>query len=119
MDRPPVLVLLAIALITALAVRQYLQKRRQEMLNDASPVRSVLVEVTVKREFPAPNRRSRQREVIAAEEMRYEVYFRPLQGGSELKLRLTAPEYHRIDKGAHGTLSVQGMRFISFKSLSQ
>ncbi|RAP70071.1 hypothetical protein ACZ87_03133 [Candidatus Erwinia dacicola] len=36
---------------------------------------SMIVEVKTKREFPVPNRRSRQRENIPVEDMPYEAWF--------------------------------------------
>ena len=66
-----------------------------------------------KREFPAPNRRSRQREHIPLEEMRYEAWFHPLNGAGDFKLELTAGDYHQMDKGDKGELKVKGTRFIS------
>ncbi|MFV8765892.1 DUF2500 family protein, partial [Yersinia enterocolitica] len=84
------------------------------------PVRSLQVEVIDKREVLAPNRRSRQREEIVAEEKRYEVYFQPLLNGievkksNEIKIVLPQQEYNRIEQGAKGTLRLQGTRYISF-----
>lgn len=114
MSKPPLFFVAVIALIAVLATRQYLNKRRQDADNDRQPVRTLQVEVSAKREFPSPNRRSRQRENIVVEDMRYEVYFRPLTGGSEIKIPLPQQQYNQIDKGEKGTLSLQGTRFISF-----
>lgn len=114
MSKPPLFFIAVVVLIAVLATRQYLNKRREDAENDRSPVRSLQVEVSAKREFPVPNRRSRQRENIVAEDMRYEVYFRPLLGGSEIKMPLSQQQYQQIDKGTQGTLSLQGTRFISF-----
>ena len=36
------------------ATRQFIKQRREAAVNDASPVRSMSVEVKTKREFPAP-----------------------------------------------------------------
>ncbi|WP_016596341.1 DUF2500 domain-containing protein, partial [Yersinia pestis] len=112
--------------------RQYWQKKQQDAENDRAPVRSVQVEVVDKREVLAPNRRSRQREEIVAEEKRYEVYFRPLssgieiknslglsggneiKSGSEIKMVLPQQEYNRIEQGAQGILRLQGTRYIGF-----
>lgn len=114
MSKPPLIFLLIVVLIVVLATRHYFAKRRQDAANDVSPLRTVQVKVTTKREFPTSNRRSRQREVIPVEDMRYEVYFQPLSGGNEIKLRLTQDDYHHIDKGVKGALRLQGTRFISF-----
>lgn len=110
----PLIFFIVLAVIVLLASRQFIKQRREEALNDASPVRTLQVEVKAKREFPAPNRRSRQREVIPVEEMRYEAWFQPLSGAGEIKLTLKAVDYHAIDKGARGELAVKGTRFIAF-----
>ncbi|HDY4893302.1 DUF2500 domain-containing protein [Yersinia enterocolitica] len=120
MNKPPLLFIAVVVLIMVLATRQYWQKKRQDAENDRSPVRSLQVEVIDKREVLAPNRRSRQREEIVAEEKRYEVYFQPLLSGievkksNEIKMVLPQQEYNRIEQGAKGTLRLQGTRYISF-----
>ncbi|CNK66603.1 Protein of uncharacterised function (DUF2500) [Yersinia frederiksenii] len=120
MNRPPLLFIAVVVLIAVLATRQYWQKKRQEAENDRSPVRSLQVEVINKREVLAPNRRSRQREEIVAEEKRYEVDFRPIlseiasKNNSEIKMILPLQEYNRIEQGAQGTLRLQGTRYIDF-----
>ncbi|MEQ9722808.1 DUF2500 domain-containing protein [Yersinia alsatica] len=120
MNRPPLLFIAVVVLIAVLATRQYWQKKRQEAENDRSPVRSLQVEVINKREVLAPNRRSRQREEIVAEEKRYEVDFRPVfsevvsKNGGEIKMILPLQEYNRIEQGAQGTLRLQGTRYIDF-----
>lgn len=120
MNKPPLLFIAVVVLIAVLATRQYWQKKRQNAENDRSPVRSLQVEVFDKREVLAPDRRSRQREEIVAEEKRYEVYFQPLLSGMEVKksneIKIVVPqqEYNRIEQGAKGTLRLQGTRYISF-----
>ncbi|MHA3387010.1 DUF2500 domain-containing protein [Yersinia enterocolitica] len=120
MNKPPLLFIAVVVLIVVLATRQYWQKKRQDAENDRSPVRSLQVEVIDKREVLAPNRRSRQREEIVAEEKRYEVYFQPLLSGievkksNEIKMVLPQQEYNRIEQGEKGTLRLQGTRYISF-----
>lgn len=120
MNKPPLLFIAVVILIVVLATRQYWQKKRQDAENDRSPIRSLQVEVIDKREVLAPNRRSRQREEIVAEEKRYEVYFQPLLSGievkksNEIKVVLPQQEYNRIEQGAKGTLRLQGTRYISF-----
>lgn len=120
MNKPPLLFIAVIVLIVVLATRQYWQKKRQDAENDRSPVRSLQVEVIDKREVLAPNRRSRQREEIVAEDKRYEVYFRPLfsnvvvKNNSEIKMVVLRQEYNRIEQGAQGTLRLQGTRYIDF-----
>ncbi|WP_174848145.1 DUF2500 domain-containing protein [Yersinia artesiana] len=120
MNKPPLIFIAVVVLIVVLATRQYWQKKRQDAENDRSPVRSLQVEVIDKREVLAPNRRSRQREEIVAEEKRYEVYFQPLLSGievkknNEIKIVLPLQEYNRIEQGAKGTLRLQGTRYIGF-----
>ncbi|CNF34608.1 DUF2500 domain-containing protein [Yersinia mollaretii] len=120
MSKPPLLLIAVVVLIAVLATRQYWQKKRQDAENDRSPMRSLQVEVAEKREVLTPNRRSRQREEIVAEEKRYEVYFQPLISGlevksdSKIKMILPEQEYDRIEQGAQGTLRLQGTRYIGF-----
>lgn len=114
MSKPPLIIIIVLAIIAVLATRQFIKQRRETAVNDASPVRALTVEVKTKREFPAPNRRSRQREVIAGEEMRYEALFHPLNGASDIKMQLKEGQYHQLDKGTRGELKMQGTRFISF-----
>ncbi|MBS0056207.1 DUF2500 domain-containing protein [Yersinia sp. Marseille-Q3913] len=120
MSKPPLLLIAVVVLIAVLATRQYWQKKRQDVENDRAPVRSLQVEVAEKREVLAPNRRSRQREEIVAEEKRYEVYFQPLfsgievRGDGKIKMILPQQEYNRIEQGAQGTLRLRGTRYIGF-----
>ncbi len=114
MSKPPLIFFIVLAVIAVLATHQFIKQRRETALNNASPILSLPVAVKSKREFPAPNRRSRQREVIAAEQMRYEVCFHPLNGAEEVNLRLRAGDYHQIEEGVQGELKVQGTRFVSF-----
>lgn len=119
MSKPPLIFVVIVAVIVVFAAQRFMQQRRQNAINDAAPLSTQQVEVSAKREFPAPNRRSRQREVIAGEDMRYEVYFQPIMGGSELKFVVPEKTYHQIDKGARGSLSTQGTRFVSFEPQAQ
>ncbi|ATM88231.1 DUF2500 domain-containing protein [Yersinia massiliensis] len=120
MSKPPLLLIAVVVLIAVLATRQYWQKKKQDAENDRSPVRSLQVEVAEKREVLAPNRRSRQREEIVAEEKRYEVYFQPLLSSidastdSQIKMIVPQQEFNRIEQGAKGTLRLQGTRYIGF-----
>ncbi|OON39397.1 hypothetical protein BTJ39_14040 [Izhakiella australiensis] len=114
MSKPPLFFIIVLAVIAILATRQFMKQRREVAVNDASPVRSIQVEVKTRREFPASSRRSRQREVIAGEDMRYEAWFHPLNGAGDFKLILSEKDYRQLDKGKRGTLEVQGSRFIRF-----
>lgn len=115
MSKPPLIFVIVVVVIAVLATQRYMQKRRQDEVNDASPVRTLRVEVEAKREFPAPDRRSRQREVIAGEEMRYEVSFRPLSGGDNWVFALPQKTYNAMGNGMQGELRVQGTRFVDFR----
>ncbi|MGB9095005.1 DUF2500 domain-containing protein [Erwinia sp.] len=111
-----VIFFIVLAVIAVLATRQFIKQRREVAVNDASPVRSIPAEVKAKRDFPVPNRRSRQREVIPVEERRYEAWFHPLNGAGDFKLVLKEQDYRQIDQGEKGQLKVQGTRFISFSA---
>lgn len=102
--KPSVLFLTILAVIAVLATRQFIKQRREAAVNDASPVRTLPVEIKARRETPASNRRSRQREVIPVEEMRYEAWFHPLNGVGDFRLILTQHDYEQIDEGAKGKL---------------
>ncbi|WP_336779016.1 DUF2500 domain-containing protein [Pantoea sp. USHLN256] len=114
MSKPPLIFFIVLAIIAVLATRQFIKQRRETAVNDASPVRSLSVEVKTKREFPSPNRRSRQREEIVAEDMKYEAWFHPLNGASDIKVTVNASDYHQMDKGVKGELKMKGTRFVSF-----
>ncbi|QHM77257.1 hypothetical protein C7M52_03253 [Mixta theicola] len=114
MSKPPLIFLIVLAIIAVLASRQFIKQRREAAQNEAAPLRSLLVEVKEKRAAPVTDRRSRQREAIAGEEMRYEAWFQPLNGAAEIKLKVTAAAWQQLDKGVEGELQVQGTRFISF-----
>lgn len=114
MSKPPLLFFIVLAIIAVLATRQFIKQRRETAVNDALPVQTLPVEVKSKREFPLTTRRSRQREVIAGEEMRYEAWFHPLNGAGDFKLVMNASDYHQLDKGVKGTLKVKGTRFVGF-----
>lgn len=118
MSKPPLLLLIFLAIIAVMASRQFIRQQREAAVNNASPVRSLPVVIKAKRETPAPNRRSRQREVIAGETMCYEAWFQPLNGAGDFKLTVNKNDYHQMNKGAKGELKVQGTRFISFTPVS-
>ena len=114
MSKPPLFFVAVIALIAVLATHRYFNQRRAEAENDRAPVRSLQVKVSDKREFPVATTRSRQREQMVNEPMHYEVVFSPLRGGEDIRLRLKQWQYNPIEKGAQGTLSMQGTRYVSF-----
>lgn len=115
MNKPAVIILLVVVVIALFATRQYLHQRRENADNDAAPPRDIAVEVTTKRDWLSPNRRSRQREHIPAEDRKYEAYFKPVNGGAELRLKLEQKDYDDLAKGQQGILSVKGTRFMAFK----
>ncbi|QNK32286.1 DUF2500 domain-containing protein [Serratia sp. JUb9] len=114
MSKPPLIFIAVVALIAVLATQRYFSQRKQEAANDREPVRATQVVVSDKRAFAASTNRSRQREHIVNEAMRYEVTFQPQRGGENIVVRLKQPQYDLITPGAHGTLKMQGTRFISF-----
>jgi len=115
MNTPPLIILLVVVAIAIFAIRQYFHQRRENANNDAAPQRDVMVEVTAKRDWLSPNRRSRQRKKIPVEERKYEAYFKPLNGGAQIKLTLEPQAYDQLAKGQQGVLSVKGKRFIAFR----
>jgi hypothetical protein len=114
MSKPPLFFIAVIALIAVLATQRYFNQRRSEAENDRAPVRSLQVRVSEKREFPVAKTRAPQRETMVNEPMYYEVVFSPLDGGEDIRLRLKQWQYNPIEKGAQGTLSMQGTRYLSF-----
>jgi len=113
--RPPLLFFITLAVIAVLATRQFIKQRQEVAVNDALPVRSMPVEVKDKREISTSMLRSRQRETIPVEEMRFEAWFHPLNDAGDFKLVLKAEDYQQLERGQKGELRVQGTRFISFR----
>ncbi|EBX6015800.1 DUF2500 domain-containing protein [Salmonella enterica subsp. enterica serovar Portland] len=117
MSKPPLFFIIIIALIVVAASFRFVQQRREKAANEAAPLQQKLVVVSSKREKPVNDRRSRQQEVSpAGTSMRYEVSFKPLNGGLEKTLRLQAQQYHALTVGDQGTLSYKGTRFVGFVS---
>jgi hypothetical protein len=114
MSKPPLFFVAVIALIAVLATQRYFKQRQQEAENDRAPMRSLQVTVNDKRSFPVAKTRAPQREPLVNEPMYYEVVFSPNQGGEDITLRLKQWQYNPIEKGAQGTLNMQGTRFVSF-----
>lgn len=114
MSKTPLFFVAGIALIVVLATHRYFNQRQAEAENDRAPVQNWQVIVSDKREFPVSATLSRQREQWANEPMHYEVVFSPLGGGEDIRLQLKQWQYSPIEKGAQGTLSMQGTRFVSF-----
>lgn len=117
MSKPPLFFIIIIALIVVAASFRFVQQRREKAANEAAPLQQKQVVVSNKREKPINDRRSRQQEVSpAGTSMRYEVSFKPLNGGLEKTFRLQAQQYHALTVGDQGTLSYKGTRFVGFVS---
>ncbi|EBP7437723.1 DUF2500 domain-containing protein [Salmonella enterica] len=117
MSKPPLFFIIIIALIVVAASFRFVQQRREKAANEAAPLQQNQVVVSNKREKPVNDRRSRQQEVNpAGTSMRYEVSFKPLNGGLEKTFRLQAQQYHALTVGEQGTLSYKGTRFVGFVS---
>lgn len=117
MSKPPLFFIIIIALIVVAASFRFVQQRRGKAANEAAPLQQKQVVVSSKREKPVNDRRSRQQEVSpAGTSMRYEVSFKPLNGGLEKTFRLQAQQYHALTVGDQGTLNYKGTRFVGFVS---
>ncbi|HFG9973881.1 TPA: DUF2500 domain-containing protein [Salmonella enterica subsp. enterica serovar Chailey] len=117
MSKPPLFFIIIIALIVVAASFRFVQQRREKAANEAAPLQQNQVVVSNKREKPVNDRRSRQQEVSpAGTSMRYEVSFKPLNGGLEKTFRLQAQQYHALTVGDQGTLNYKGTRFVGFVS---
>ncbi|EBG6973601.1 DUF2500 domain-containing protein [Salmonella enterica subsp. enterica] len=117
MSKPPIFFIIIIALIVVAASFRFVQQRREKAANEAAPLQQKQVVVSNKREKPVNDRRSHQQEVSpAGTSMRYEVSFKPLNGGLEKTFRLQAQQYHALTVGDQGTLSYKGTRFVGFVS---
>ncbi|PXO67086.1 DUF2500 domain-containing protein [Salmonella enterica] len=117
MSKPPLFFIIIIALIVVAASFRFVQQRREKTANEAAPLQQNQVVVSNKRGKPVNDRRSRQQEVIpAGTSMRYEVSFKPLNGGLEKTFRLQAQQYHALTVGEQGTLSYKGTRYVGFVS---
>ncbi|MBK4715295.1 MULTISPECIES: DUF2500 domain-containing protein [Tenebrionibacter/Tenebrionicola group] len=115
MNKPPFFFIVIVALIVVLASFRFMHQRRVEAENDAQPLASRSVAVAAKRETPANDRRSRQREVTGVEDsMRYEVQFRPLNGGALMRFRVSAAQYHALSVGQRGSVRYRGSRYEGF-----
>ena len=117
MSKVPLFFMVAVAIIAVAASYRYVQQRREKMDNDAAPLMQKRVVVTNKREKVLNDRRSRQQTVApAGSDMRYDVSFKPEQGGLEVSFRVEAEQYHQLTVGDKGTLSYKGSRFVDFKA---
>lgn len=117
MSKMPLFFIIVVAIIVVAASFRYVQQRREKMANDAAPLMQKRVVVSNKREKVLNDRRSRQQTVTpAGGSMRYEVSFKPAQGGLEVNFRVEAAQYHQLTVGDRGLLSYKGSRFVDFKA---
>ena len=115
MSKPPLFFIVIIVLIVVAASFRFVQQRREKADDDTAPLVQKQVVVSNKREKVLNDRRSRQQAVLpAGSEMRYDVSFKPQQGGLEMSFRVEAEQYHQLTVGDKGTLSYKGSRFVGF-----
>ncbi len=114
MSKPPLIIIIVVVAIAFLAGRQFFKQRSESQVNDASPVVTQQAMVVSKRNYPYPDRHTRQREVIAGETLRYEVTFRRMPVGEDFTTLMSEQQYNQCEGGATGALKMQGSRFISF-----
>jgi hypothetical protein len=115
MSKMPLFFVVVVAIIVVAASFRYVQQRREKMDNDAAPLMQKRVVVSNKREKVLDDRRSRQQIVApAGSSMRYDVSFKPENGGLEMTFRLNEKQYHQLTVGDRGTLSYKGSRFEGF-----
>lgn len=120
MSKMPFFLIIIFAIIVVAASFRFVQQRKEEASNDAAPVMQKPVTVANKREKPANDRRSRQRDVTpAGETIRYEARFKPRQGGPDMTFRLEAADYQPLTVGEAGILFFQGTRFVRFERQAQ
>ncbi|AOV95620.1 hypothetical protein A9798_00785 [Edwardsiella hoshinae] len=112
MSRPPLFFIIVVVVIALLAAQRFVQQRRQNAADAAAVAHSFRATLTEKQALPSPLR-SRQREEIVAETLRYRLRFTTTDGST---LSFTLPERAcaELAPGMQGMLRVQGSRFISF-----
>lgn len=119
MSKMPLFFVVVVAIIVITASFRYVQQRREKQENEASPLMQKRVTVSNKREKVLNDRRSRQQtEIPAGSSMRYDVNFKPEQGGLEMHFRLDDAQYHALTVGDKGVLSYKGSRFVAFEAES-
>ncbi|HDN2510546.1 MULTISPECIES: DUF2500 family protein [Providencia] len=111
----PILLIIVIAIIAVLATKRFFDQRKQNEINDNSLPVSYLVKVDNKKDYPYPNMRSRERDVVSPETFRYEIYFKTLSSGEVIKSIVTEEQYRGVELGREGKLTLQGTRFIRFE----
>jgi Flp pilus assembly protein TadB len=117
MSKMPLFFVIVVAIIVIAASFRYVQQRREKQENEAAPLMHKRVTVSNKREKVLNDRRSRQQtEIPAGSSMRYDVSFKPEQGGLEMHFRLDDAQYHALTVGDKGVLSYKGSRFVAFEA---
>lgn len=117
MSKPPLFFVAIVGIIVVAASFRYMQQRREKAANDAAPLLQKRVIVSNKREKVLNDRRTRQQTVTpAGSTMRYDVSFKPEQGGLEVSFRVDEKQYHQLTVGDKGTISYKDTRFVSFQA---
>lgn len=111
----PILLIIVLAIIAVLATKRFFDQRKQNEINDNSLPVSHLVQVNEKKDYPYPNMRSRERDVVSPETFRYEIYFKSLSSGEIIKTMVNETQYHAVEQGSKGKLTLQGTRFIRYE----
>lgn len=111
----PILLIIVLTVIAVLATKRFFDQRKQNEINDNAVPVSYSVVVDSKKDYPYPNMRSRERDVVSPETFRYEVYFKPLNNTAVIKVIVSESQYQAIEQGRQGTLRMQGTRFLSFE----
>ncbi|EPL9569040.1 DUF2500 family protein [Providencia rettgeri] len=111
----PILLIIVIAIIAVLATKRFFDQRKQNEINDNSLPVSYLVKVDSKKDYPYPNMRSRERDVVSPETFRYEIYFKMLASGEVIKTIVTEEQYREVELEREGKLTLQGTRYIRFE----
>ncbi|EJD6538377.1 DUF2500 domain-containing protein [Providencia rettgeri] len=111
----PILLIIVLAIIAVLATKRFFDQRKQNEINDNSLPVIYLVKVDNKKDYPYPNMRSRERDVVSPETFRYEIYFKTLSSGEIIKTIVTEEQYQDVELGREGKLIMQGTRFVRFE----
>lgn len=111
----PILLIIVLAIIAVLATKRFFDQKKQNEINDNSLPVSQLVFVKEKKDYPYPNMRSRERDVVSPETFRYELYFQTQSSGETIKVIVSEEQYQGVELGAKGKLTLQGTRFIRFE----
>ncbi|APC13481.1 MULTISPECIES: DUF2500 family protein [Providencia] len=111
----PILLIIVLAIIAVLATKRFFDQRKQNEINDNSLPVTYLVKVDNKKDYPYPNMRSRERDVVSPETFRYEIYFKTLSSGEIIKTIVTEEQYQDVELGREGKLIMQGTRFVRFE----